>query len=150
MSEFAALMEEYAKVSDDSDMWHLTKVLDHLFCQLKDMHPEMYKKYITKVKLSNKHIPWDKEQAECAVDKMKNKDGTEGEHWTYDQAVELMEKKKYDHNPAEWYYVLNMVYSDYYSQNFSTEIYAQLACDILSDVDAPKNSTKRVYVAKHF
>lgn len=150
MSEFMGLMDEYAKVSDQSDMHHLTKVLDHLFCDLEEMHPEMYEKYITKVKLSNKHIPWDRDQAECAVRKMRNKDGTDGEHWTFEQTTEVMEKKGYDYSPAEWYYVLNMVYSDHYSQEYSIDIYAKLACDIIGDVDAPKNSTKRVYVAKHF
>lgn len=150
MSEFMSLMEEYAKVSDDSDMHHLTRVLDHLFCDLKEIHPEIYEKYITKVKLSNKHIPWDREQAECAVRKMKNKDGTEGEHWTYEQTTDVLEKKGYDHSPAEWYVALNMVYSDYYSQNFSTDIYVQMACDFLDDLDGAKNKMKKYWIAMHY
>ena len=150
MSEFMSLMEEYAKVSDESDMRHLTRVLDHLFCDLKEMHPEMYEKYMTKVKLSNKHIPWDRDQAECAVKKMKNKDGTEGEHWTYEQTTDVLEKKGYDRSPAEWYVALNMVYSDYYTQSFSTDIYVQMACDFLDDLDGAKNKMKKYWIAMHY
>lgn len=53
-------------------------------------------------------------------------------------------------NPAEWFYVLNMVYSDHYSQDFPVDTYVKLACDILTDVDAPKNATKKTYIAKHY
>lgn len=150
MSEFMSLMEEYAKVSDESDMHHLTRVLDHLFCDLEEMHPEMYEKYMTKVKLSNKHIPWDRHQAEHAIKKMRNKDGTEGEHWTYEQTTEVLEKKGYDHPAAEWYVAMNMCYSDYFSPDFSTDVYIRLACDFLNDSDAPSNKMKRYWVAMHY
>lgn len=150
MGEFIEIMKDYSKVSDENDMWNLSRVLDKMFCDIKEMHPEMYDKYITKVKLSNKHIPWDKQQAECAVMKMRNKDGTEGEHWTYDQTTEVMDKKNYDFNPAEWYYVLNMIYSDHYSQDFNTDIYVRLAHDKMTDIDAPKNASKRMYTVKHY
>lgn len=115
-----------------------------------DVKPELEKKFITEVKLSNKCIPWDKEQAEYAVKNMRNKDGTTGEHWSYAQTSDVMSKKGYDFNPAEWFYVLNMVYSDHYSQDFPVDTYVKLACDILTDVDAPKNATKKTYIAKHY
>lgn len=150
MSEFKEFMDNYGRVSSVDDMERLSDVIDHLFCYLKDHHPDIYHKYITKVKLTNKHAPWDKEQAELAVSKMKNKDGSEGEHWNYDQTSEVLRKKGYDHDEAEWYYVLNMVYSDYYSPNFSTDIYVELACDIIDDIDVLGNATKRAYIAKHF
>lgn len=43
-----------------------------------------------------------------------------------------------------------MVYSDHYSQDFPVDTYVKLACDILTDVDAPKNATKKTYIAKHY
>ena len=150
MSEFKEIMDEYAKVSDSDDMDNLAKVLDHFFDEVEEINPELAEKFITKTKLSNKHIPWDREQAECAVYKMKNKDGTTGEHWPYEKTKEVMEKRGYDFNPAEWYYVLNMEYSDHVSDRFDVEDYIQLAHDRISDIDAPKNATKKSYVAKHY
>ncbi|MBQ8981637.1 MAG: hypothetical protein IJ077_08525 [Eubacterium sp.] len=150
MSEFKELIDEYLAVTDIEDMKRLTKVIDCIFDDLKETDPEKAKKYITKIKLSQKAIPWDKAQAEMAVKKMKNKDGTTGEHWSYDKTTDVLEKRGYDFNPAEWYYVLNMVYSDYASDRFDTENYVTLAYDVISDIDAPKNATKKIFVAKHY
>lgn len=143
MSEFKELMDEYGRKSDIDDMERLTDVIDKFTHKVKEVAPELEKKFITEVKLSNKCIPWDKEQAEYAVKNMRNKDGTTGEHWSYAQTSDVMSKKGYDFNPAEWFYVLNMVYSDHYSQDFPVDTYVKLACDILTDVDAPKNATKK-------
>lgn len=145
MSEFKELMDEYGRKSDIDDMERLTDVIDKFTHKVKEVAPELEKKFITEVKLSNKCIPWDKEQAEYAVKNMRNKDGTTGEHWSYAQTSDVMSKKGYDFNPAEWFYVLNMVYSDHYSQDFPVDTYVKLACDILTDVDAPKNATKKTY-----
>lgn len=149
MSEFKELMDEYGRKSDIDDMERLTDVIDKFTHKVKEVAPELEKKFITEVKLSNKCIPWDKDQAEYAVKNMRNKDGTTGEHWSYAQTSDVMSKKGYDFNPAEWFYVLNMVYSDHYSQDFPVDTYVKLACDILTDVDAPKNATKKTYIAKH-
>lgn len=81
---------------------------------------------------------------------MRNKDGTTGEHWSYAQTTDVMEKKGYDFNPAEWYYVLNMVYSDHYAPEMQIDAYVKYAHDIIEDIDAPKNATKRTYIAKHY
>lgn len=150
MGTFKDIMDEYGKKSDIDDMERLTEVIDCLFDKIKEMHPDLFKKFIMKVKLSNKCIPWDRDQAEYAVANMRNKDNTAGEHWTYAQTSDVMEKKGYDFNPAEWYYVLNMVYSDHYAAEFPVDTYVKLACDILTDVDAPKNATKKTYIAKHY
>lgn len=150
MSEFKSIMEDYVKNGSTDDMIRLACVIDHLFCHLKEKDPEIYDKYIMKTKLVNKHIEWDRKQAECVVKKMNNKDGTEGAHWTYDQTTEVLHNKGYDHNEAEWYYVLNMVYSDHYYKDFDTEDYVRTACDILNDIDVLPNSTKRTYIAKHY
>lgn len=34
--------------------------------------------------------------------------------------------------------------------SFNQQIGVKLACDILTDVDAPKNATKKTYIAKHY
>lgn len=150
MSEYKMIMDNYVKHGSTDDMIRVSEIIDHLFCHLKDSDPELYHKYITKMKLANRHMEWDKPQAECAVKRMKNKDGTEGSHWSYEQTTSVMHDKGYDYNEAEWYYVLNMVYSDHYHKEFETEHYIDLACDIIGDIDVLPNSTKRTYIAKHY
>lgn len=150
MSEFKEIVNDYVRFGDAGDMVRLAAVLGCLMDEIRTKYPEVYKKYIIKAKLANRHIEWDREQAEYAVSQMRNKDGSVGEHWGYTKTTEELNKKDFDFNPAEWYYVLNMVYSDHYSPNFQAEIYVDLAKDILSDADAPKGATKLSYVAKHF
>lgn len=61
---------------------------------------------------------FDETMAHKAVEKMKNEDGTHGEHWNVEQAVKLAEQygvnMKDGFNKYDWYVALNMVYSDYY------------------------------------
>lgn len=47
------------------------------------------------------------------VRNMQNDDGTVGEHWTMDQVKQLMKQKDLKCDPAEFYAILNAVYSDY-------------------------------------
>ena len=54
MSEFKELIDEYLPVTDIEDMKRLTKVIDCIFDDIKETDPEKAKKYITKIKLSQK------------------------------------------------------------------------------------------------
>ena len=62
---------------------------------------------------------------------MKNKDGTDGEHWKIEQTSQYAGNyDKYD-----FYVVMNMMYSDYFNPKFDESTYAQLAKDWLDDKD---------------
>jgi hypothetical protein len=150
MTEFKNLMDQYVKVSSQDDMERLVDVLDHLFHYLMENNSEVYNKFITKVKLSNKHIPWDRQQAEKAVKCMKNKDGTTGEHWNWEQTTDVLHKKGLEYTEATWYVALNMVYSDYMSQDMNLDSYIRLACDFLDDEDAPDHKMKVYWVAMNY
>ena len=47
------------------------------------------------------------------VQKMKNSDGSTGEHWSFDQTYQLMKQRNIDCEPAEFYAAMNMLWSDY-------------------------------------
>lgn len=147
MTEFSAIVNEYYRDADPDDMERLTKIVDCLFADVKETDPDLYHKYIVKIKLANKCIPWDKDQAEYAVEKMKNKDGTTGEHWSYYETSKVLNSKGFNFNPADWYYVLNMTYSDKYKQGKTSEDYIDDAYMFLDDIDAPKDKAKRYYLA---
>jgi hypothetical protein len=73
--------------------------------------------------------------AKCWVGKMKNKDGSTGEHWTMDQVSSVLKDKNIKHHLCDFYVVLNMMYSDFYNSRFDTVTYIEMAKDWLDDKD---------------
>lgn len=76
---------------------------------------------------------------------MENKDGTKGEHWTYDQVAQLVRDKGIKCDVSDFYAVLNMVYSDYYNTKFDINVYIELAKDWLHDMDINNKVLKYYY-----
>lgn len=53
-----------------------------------------------------------RQMAEKWVRGMKNADGSTGEHWTMDEASEIMRRHGYNCNPVKFWVAINAVYSD--------------------------------------
>ena len=89
--------------------------------------------------------PLTEDQAKDYVAHMVNKDGSKGGHWTHEQTHSYMtsHEEYKDLNDLEFYVAMNMMYSDYYKPAYTTDNYAMLAKDFLSDKDAPKNKVVR-------
>lgn len=91
--------------------------------------------------------------ADEAVKGMESYDGTKGGRWTMEQCKDLAQKagidfSKEDFNIYDWYYVLNMAYSDLkplFGDN--TDYYVKYATLWLKDVDVPKGKAFRYYVS---
>lgn len=147
--KYRELIEKYIDDSDDEAMEMLAYKTDKFVEEVREMHPEMVDKFLMKVDLIL-NPSFSKEAAKYVVSKMKNKDGTTGEHWNYETTTSVLESKGYDFKPCDWYYVLNMVYSDYYKSGRSDDTYIELAHDFLSDNDAPQNKAKKYYKAMNF
>lgn len=95
-----------------------------------------------------------KESAEKAVAKMLNKDGSTGEHWSLKDVEEVAKAMQIDwdskrYNLYDFYYVLNMEYSDYFKANEVPQYYVDRTLDFLEDKDAPEGKAKRYYIAMH-
>lgn len=92
---------------------------------------------------------FDKETALMAVSEMKNVDGTMGEHWDMEQTTMAAKQSgivfnKY--NECDFYYVLNMLYSDNYGVfGNDSNTYIQLAMAWLDDPDVPEGKAWRYY-----
>lgn len=90
-----------------------------------------------------------KEKAMYAVSQMVNEDGTTGQHWTCEETRSVAESKgvifaNERFNEYDWYYVLNMLYSDYYNiLGNNTDNYAKMALAWLRDKDAPEGKAKK-------
>lgn len=118
-----------------AQMEDLKEVLIDVIHELKTVD---YDKYIAAeyeiAKIAH-HGHVDETLARCWVGKMKNKDGTTGEHWTMEQVSSVVKDKGIKHHLCDFYVVLNMMYSDYYSSKFDTSTYVEMAKDWLDDAD---------------
>ena len=88
--------------------------------------------------------------------RMKNGDGTTGAHWPMEQVKQLMQQRGINADPAEFFAVLNSVYSDYYTvakkhNVHNIDFYIDIAKAWLDDKDAvpDKAAAYYEYVVKH-
>lgn len=148
-TKFKILVDEYARDADASTMEHLTDKIDWFVCKVMERDKELAEHFIMKVDLLlNPHFT--KETAEYVVNRFENKDGSKGEHWTYDQTTSVLKSKNYDFEEADWYVCLNMIWSDYYKSGRSDDTYIELAYDFLDDIDAPECKAKKYYLAMKY
>ena len=98
-----------------------------------------------------------REEAEMAVHRMENVDGTRGEHWSFEQAEKFINAYKLDIpyiEYADFYYLINMFYSDY-KRVFeklginNTEAYIKFADATINDPDAPEGAIYTKYKSTH-
>lgn len=68
---------------------------------------------------------------------MKNVDGTAGEHWTLEETTRVMDQNGIKANKYDWYYLLNMLHSDY-SHLWGEDVaqYVKFAKAYINDPDA--------------
>lgn len=142
MMTFQKLIDEHIDNASEESMHKLTHKMDCFVEEVREHHPEMVDKFLMKVDYIL-NPDFTKETALYVVSKMKNKDGTTGEHWNYETTTKVLEAKGYDFKPCDWYYVLNMMYSDYYKQGRSDDTYVEMAYDFLNDIDGPQHKAKK-------
>lgn len=147
MHTYKDIVKKLSDTASKADMEKLTDLTSDFLESIKEKVPEV-EKLIMKIDLMLNPM-FTRETAEYAVSKMKNEDGTEGGHWDYDTTTSVMKSKGYDFNPCDWYYVLNMVYSDYFSKDQPDDYYFKLAYDFLKDKDAPVGKAKKYFLAMH-
>lgn len=133
-----------------SDKEFLENKFIYMIDLLKELDHREYEKIESclYVHMYGEHLS--KEMAENWTHNMKNKDGSEGAHWTIAETNDIA--KKYgiefkDFSEQEWFAVLNMIYSDYYgiiSNDIST--YVELAKGWFYDKDSDTGKTYRYYM----
>jgi hypothetical protein len=93
---------------------------------------------------------FDEKLAKKAVARMKNVDGSTGEHWTWEQTTSVANQygiKCY----GDWYYSLNMLWSDLSNvMGSDANTYAKMAKAMyFDDVDMVEGKLFREYIATH-
>lgn len=102
------------------------------------------------------HEPFTRQTAEEWVSHMQNADGTTGQHWSLEQAQQLMAQRKINCDPVRFYTALNAVYSDFCGVAkkhgvSNVEFFADLAKAWLDDKDAVPDKLEMYheYIVKH-
>jgi len=126
-------------------------VLSEIMHELQKKYPDYYRKYDKRLEEIYRHGSMSEAEGKAIVAQMKNKDGSVGEHWSLAQVQSYMgsHPEYLDINPVCFYVAINMMYSDYYQPTRTTDTYAALAKDFLTDKDAPSDKLKRYFEAMH-
>lgn len=147
------LKELYEEANKRTDY---KKIMEDWICIFSELLTEIQldKPKLEKMVLSDLYVTlfgehFNKENAQEAVDGMENEDGTTGEHWSFTETTRIASENRVSwetFNEYDWYYVLNMVYSDYckiFGDDLAT--YVKLAKAWLNDVDVPEGKAWRYY-----
>ncbi|MCQ2911416.1 MAG: hypothetical protein MJ244_04425 [Clostridia bacterium] len=150
MSKFKELSHEAQKLPNSIElMKEWDDILDYYLDIFKEKDKETYTNLMDElfVSIHGEHLT--EEMAHNAVSKMMNEDGTSGEHYTMDLSKLLAERNGItwnDFNMYDWYYVLNMVYSDYYKVFGNDDnMYIKLALAWLNDKDISDGKAYRYF-----
>lgn len=81
---------------------------------------------------------------------MKNADGSQGEHWTYEQTTKVLRDKGLNCEAPEFYAAINMMWSDYskVAEKFGVntiDFWTAMAAAFLDDKDAKVGKLSRYY-----
>lgn len=98
----------------------------------------------------HQHRKLDEQTAMEWVRSMHNEDGSKSPHWTMDQTRQVMKQKGLDLEPAEFFAIMNALYSDYdpiFKKHgvSKIEFYADMAKAWLEDKDAVPNKAMAYY-----
>lgn len=145
MAKLCALIK-----NDPSKADVLENVVSDMAKMLKHECPNEYKRAFMKMHNALYDGHFCEELAKKAVAGMDNADGTKGGRWTFEQTEALRNQFGLKCNAYDWYYVLNMMYSDYSKVLGSDQtMYVRMADAYLNDVDAPADKALEVYVWTH-
>jgi hypothetical protein len=136
------MIEHIVEHGNQADMECLSEMLTTLVYDLKHSDYSKYKMYEYKLHAMAYGEHLTPEMAQHWTEHMENKDGTKGPHWTMEQTDQYAGR----HHHADFFAVLNMIYSDYYNPKFDTATYVELANDWLDDADVHEGKTLKYYM----
>lgn len=136
MPDFKTIVKYYTDYGSSADMEYLEDKISDFIEDVEgaDDLVDCLESYICPFK--------SKKTVERIVSKFVNEDGTKGGHWTYDQVKDVAASKGIT-DVNEFYFVLNMMWADYYNPKFGTDEYVKLALQFMNDKDAPSDKAAR-------
>lgn len=128
------------------DMECLRDIFLSLVRDKKEHDPMWYKGIVYKLHIMAYGGHLTEHEAHKWVDKMENKEGSTGGHWTYEQTESVRQQFAPELDPCDFYAVLNMEYSDYFDERYDDMYYIKRAKDFLNDKDAAPGKALRYYL----
>lgn len=140
---FVSLMRDFVDHGTTEDMVMLGKMVAGFVADVEAEHPEKVERLLHR--MSCYLAPFKcKARVVAIVAKFKNEDGTTGPHWDYDTVAKVAEGEGVA-DVNLFYYVLNMIYSDYYHSTFTDKDYIRMAKQFCQDKDAPADKALKYY-----
>jgi len=149
--KFKDYIDKIVAKADPKQMYELTDVLNDHFEEMLVIDPKAYWDVMHDLHVLANGYYFDEECALWAVSQMQNEDGTKGQHWSIADTTSVAQSNgiMFDtFNVYDWYYVLNMTYSDYFSLiGSSVPTYIQFAKAWIMDKDAAEGKAYRYFQA---
>lgn len=149
-----ALYDEFQKThAVAKPVKQLMDVLVDGLSQLEYTNPEMFSRIHDEMYIAVYGEHFNEATALKATEHMDNNDGSTGPHFTPEDTDKLAQRIGLDlttssFNKWDWYYTVNMVYSDYYGYvSNDLSMYANIAKAFICDKDAPEGKAYRYYDA---
>jgi hypothetical protein len=124
--------------------------MDKMLLDMRHGNEAEYDRILEEIYICIMGPHFNEELAMGAVECMENTDGTIGEHWSLDQTTKAAQQNgiAFTHfNMYDWYYVLNMMYSDFFPVFGSdSNTYIKLSRAWLEDPDVPEGKALRYYM----
>jgi hypothetical protein len=124
-------------------------IISEFLDEVKTQNPEKYDCIMEDLSAAIMGPHFTEDTCKKAVMSMRNVDGSTGEHWDMEQTTQAANQvgiQFSEFNVYDWYYVLNMMWSDYsniFDDDNST--YISLAKAWLTDPDMPEGKAWRYY-----
>ena len=127
----------------------MDNVISDFLDDIKQEHPEKYECIMEDLFAAVLGPHFTEDTCKKAVSDMQNVDGSIGEHWDMEQTTQAARQvgiQFTSFNMYDWYYTLNMMWSDY-SNVFGNDsnTYISLAKAWLNDPDVPEGKAWRYY-----
>ena len=152
MTTLRKIASKYKKFTNEESIWEVIDITDDLLNEVRKYKPQLVDDYFCDVE--EELSPYFTiEESENAVAEFENFDGTHGAHWSYDEVMSFTKGKGIDFttdkfHEADYYFVLNMVYSDLGNIIKDVNTLSELALCKLNDVDFPVPFAKAYYKFK--
>lgn len=129
-------IEKIGENRNIEDMEKLGDMLSEIIYDIKEEHPEIYKKY----KMELYEMAYGKKISEDMAEKWVKDMKPVGMHWTMEETTNAMQSLNYNFDKVDFFVVANMMYNDYYDLVKEDETLAlKLTKDWLSDVDVKED-----------
>lgn len=126
------------------DMDFLNDILGGFFDEAEKEMPELVEHTLFKVEMAVS-VKFSKESAEYIVKGFKNKDGSKGEHWEYEETRAVLKDTGLEYDCSSWYYAMNFVYCKLYDSQKTLEDYIDHAKDFMVLTEF---NPKKFYIAE--